>query len=51
MPSARMKGCVKNKIDLGARIASYPMPVVPVGANVNEKPNFLSIGWFVVRVV
>ena len=42
-----LKGIVKNKVDLGARIASYPMPVVLVGANVEEKPNFLAIGWFV----
>ena len=38
---------MKNKVDLGAKIASYPMPVVLVGANVNEKPNFLAIAWFV----
>jgi flavin reductase (DIM6/NTAB) family NADH-FMN oxidoreductase RutF len=38
---------LKNKVDLGAKIASYPMPVVLVGANVKEKPNFLAIGWFV----
>ena len=42
-----MKEIVKNKVDLGSKIASYPMPVVLVGANVNEKPNFLAIGWFV----
>jgi flavin reductase (DIM6/NTAB) family NADH-FMN oxidoreductase RutF len=43
-----MKTGVKNKIDLGATIASYsPFPVVLVGANVKGKPNFLPIGWFV----
>jgi flavin reductase (DIM6/NTAB) family NADH-FMN oxidoreductase RutF len=38
---------VDNKIDLGAGVASYPMPVVLVGAIVKGKPNFLAIGWFV----
>jgi flavin reductase (DIM6/NTAB) family NADH-FMN oxidoreductase RutF len=41
-----MKDILKNKVDLGAKIASYPMPVVLVGANLNERPNFLAIGWF-----
>jgi len=39
---------VKNKINLGAKIASYPMPVVLVGANVKRKPNFLAVAWFMV---
>jgi flavin reductase (DIM6/NTAB) family NADH-FMN oxidoreductase RutF len=38
---------LNNKIDLGAGVASYPMPVVLVGAIVRGKPNFLAIGWFV----
>jgi flavin reductase (DIM6/NTAB) family NADH-FMN oxidoreductase RutF len=42
-----MNESMKNKVDLGAKIASYPMPVVLVGANVDEKPNFLAIAWFV----
>jgi flavin reductase (DIM6/NTAB) family NADH-FMN oxidoreductase RutF len=41
-----MKREVKSKVDLGAKIASYPMPVVLVGANVDGKPNFLAIAWF-----
>ena len=36
----------KNKINVGAKIASYPMPVVLVGANVKGKANFLAVGWF-----
>ncbi len=35
-----------NKIDLGAKVASYPMPVVLVGANVKGKANFLAVAWF-----
>jgi flavin reductase (DIM6/NTAB) family NADH-FMN oxidoreductase RutF len=46
MSGKGMKNLVKNKIDLGPKIVSYPMPVVLVGANVNEKPNFLAIAWF-----
>jgi flavin reductase (DIM6/NTAB) family NADH-FMN oxidoreductase RutF len=42
-----VKENVKNKIDLGAGVASYPMPVVLVGAIVKGKPNFLAIGFFV----
>jgi len=37
---------VKNKIDLGPNVASYPMPVTLVGANVNGKANFLVAAWF-----
>jgi flavin reductase (DIM6/NTAB) family NADH-FMN oxidoreductase RutF len=35
-----------KKIDLGAKVASYPMPVVLVGANVKGKANFLAVAWF-----
>ena len=35
-----------NKIDLGAKVAPYPMPVVLVGANVKGKANFLAAAWF-----
>jgi len=35
-----------KKIDLGAKIAPYPMPVVLVGANVKGKANFLAAAWF-----
>jgi flavin reductase (DIM6/NTAB) family NADH-FMN oxidoreductase RutF len=34
-----------NKINLGSRVANYPMPVTIVGAHVNNKPNFLTIAW------
>ncbi len=36
----------KNKIDLGAKVASYPMPVTLIGAKVNGKANFLVAAWF-----
>lgn len=35
-----------KKIKLGSRVVNYPMPVSIVGANVNNKPNFLTIAWF-----
>jgi flavin reductase (DIM6/NTAB) family NADH-FMN oxidoreductase RutF len=35
-----------EKIDLGAKVAPYPMPVVLVGANVKGKANFLAAAWF-----
>jgi len=35
-----------KKIDLGAKVAPYPMPVVLVGANVKGKANFLTAAWF-----
>ena len=35
-----------KKIDLGAKVASYPMPVTLIGANVNDKPNFMVAAWF-----
>lgn len=37
---------VNNKIDLGPKVASYPMPVTLIGANVNGKANFLVAAWF-----
>jgi flavin reductase (DIM6/NTAB) family NADH-FMN oxidoreductase RutF len=46
MSGVRMKREVRNKVDLGAKVASYPMPVVLVGTNVNGKANFLPIAWF-----
>jgi len=46
MPNVRKKKEMGNKIDLGPRVASYPMPVVLVGANVKGKANFLPIAWF-----
>ena len=35
-----------KKIDLGAKVAAYPMPMVLVGANVKGKANFLAVAWF-----
>jgi flavin reductase (DIM6/NTAB) family NADH-FMN oxidoreductase RutF len=34
-----------SKIDLGANHFLYPQPAVIVGANVNGKPNYLTIAW------
>ncbi|MGD0644081.1 MAG: flavin reductase family protein [Candidatus Bathyarchaeia archaeon] len=42
---------VKNKIDLGAKVASYPMPVTLIGANVMEKANFLAAAWFMAAAI
>lgn len=36
----------KAKLDLGPKVASYPMPVTIIGANVNGKANFLVAAWF-----
>jgi len=33
------------KKEIGAKTALYPMPVTIVGANVEGKPNFLTIAW------
>ena len=46
MPGGKTKGKMGNKIDLGARVAPYPMPVVLVGAIVKGKPNFSAVAWF-----
>ncbi len=35
-----------DKINLGATIPAYPMPVSLVGAHVVGKPNFLAVAWF-----
>ena len=34
-----------EKIDFNPRTNAYPMPVVMVGANVNGKPNFMTVAW------
>ena len=34
-----------EKIKLGPQTLLYPMPAVLVGANVNEKPNFMTVAW------
>ncbi len=46
MLGVKMKREAKNKVDLGAQVAPYPMPVVLVCANVKGKANFLAIAWF-----
>jgi flavin reductase (DIM6/NTAB) family NADH-FMN oxidoreductase RutF len=51
MSSVRTKREVKNKIDLGAKVASYPMPMVLVGANVKGKANFLAAAWFMAAAI
>jgi len=33
------------KVTLGPRTLVYPMPAFLVGANVNDKPNFMAVGW------
>ena len=35
-----------DKINLGATIPAYPMPVSLVGAMVEGKPNFMAVAWF-----
>lgn len=35
-----------EKINLGATIPAYPMPVSLVGAMVDGKPNFMAVAWF-----
>lgn len=35
-----------NKVDLGPKVASYPMPMSLIGANVNGKANFLAAAWY-----
>ena len=35
-----------EKINLGATVPAYPMPVSLVGAHVDGKPNFLAVAWF-----
>lgn len=35
-----------DKINLGAIIPAYPMPVALVGAHVDGKPTFLTVAWF-----
>ena len=35
-----------EKINLGATIPAYPMPVSLVGAMVEGKPNFMAVAWF-----
>jgi len=35
-----------KKIKIGAKIPKYPMPTALVGANIDNKPNFLTVVWF-----
>ncbi|UCC90736.1 MAG: flavin reductase family protein [Dehalococcoidia bacterium] len=34
-----------NKIIMGPQTLIYPMPALLVGANVNNKPNFMTVAW------
>lgn len=34
-----------NKVTLGPRVMLYPLPAVLVGANVDDKPNFMTAAW------
>jgi flavin reductase (DIM6/NTAB) family NADH-FMN oxidoreductase RutF len=34
------------KLHFNPRTTAYPMPVVLVGAMVNERPNFMAVAWF-----
>ena len=34
-----------DKILLGPQPLIYPMPVILVGANVDDKPNFMAVAW------
>ena len=34
-----------KKITLGPQTLVYPMPAFIVGANVNDKPNFMTVAW------
>jgi len=34
-----------NKILMGTQTLIYPMPVLLVGANVNNRPNFMTVAW------
>jgi len=36
----------EKKIDLGPKVAPYPMPVSLIGANVDGKANFMVAAWF-----
>jgi flavin reductase (DIM6/NTAB) family NADH-FMN oxidoreductase RutF len=33
------------KLQLGLQTLIYPMPVLLVGAKVDDKPNFMAVGW------
>ncbi len=35
-----------NKVDLGPKVASYPMPMSLIGANIDGKANFLAAAWY-----
>lgn len=40
------KAVNSNKVDLGPKVASYPMPMSLIGANVDGKANFLAAAWY-----
>jgi flavin reductase (DIM6/NTAB) family NADH-FMN oxidoreductase RutF len=33
------------KVQLGPRTSLYPLPTLLIGANVNDKPNFMAVAW------
>ena len=35
-----------RKASFDPKAVAYPMPVVLVGANINDKPNFMAVAWF-----
>lgn len=35
-----------TKVEINPRTTAYPMPVVIVGATVDNKPNFMAVAWF-----
>ena len=34
-----------EKVTMGAKTWVYPMPVILVGANIDGKPNFMTVAW------
>ncbi len=34
-----------NKIPVGPKLYAYPMPAFLVGANIEDKPNFMAVAW------
>ncbi|MCJ7444775.1 MAG: hypothetical protein MUO26_09645 [Methanotrichaceae archaeon] len=34
-----------EKKNIGQNVFTYPMPVTLVGSIVNNKPNFMAVGW------
>ncbi len=34
-----------SKVTIGPELSIYPMPTLLIGANVNDKPNFMALAW------